>query len=201
MLIKVKGPSRLIVHGIQACKLAPLLMQPAFSPSLICVLPRPSVLLTHLAKEYLMPPPPASSDAKFWGVFLPVSERDHECERLVFGSDGEGSGSTTEFVVEVLVRGLHGSGKKRGIERSLEGWSSSEGGVCQLAKLESLKTLWGRSEAKRDSEVWYYQGIFRILIKLLFSASGYAGSCSGCVFQFNSYGIATSISGSGSSAI
>lgn len=152
-LTKDTDPSRLILHGLQTCKLAPLLMQPTFSPSLICLLARPAVLVTYLAREYLTPPPPASSDAKFWGVFLPVSERDHECERLVFGSGGEGSGSATEFVVEVLVRGLHGPGKKRGVERTLEGWSSSEGGACTLTKLESLKTLWRQSEAIVDSEV------------------------------------------------
>lgn len=109
--------------------------------------------MIHLATQYLTPPPPASSDAKFWRVFLPLSERDHECERLVFGSEGEGSGSTTEFVVEILIRGLHGLGKKRGIERTLEGWSSTEGGSCELTKLESLKTLWRQSNARADSEV------------------------------------------------
>lgn len=127
-------------------------MQPAFSPSLVCSFARPSALITHLAREYLTPPPPASSDAKFWGVFLPVSERHHECERLVFGSTGEGTGSTTEFVVEVLVRGLHTSGKKRGVERTLEGWSSSEGDACELTKLEGFKTLL-KNEAIGNSQV------------------------------------------------
>ena len=147
------GPFRLILHGLQTCKLVPLLMQPAFSPSLRCLLARPVVLITHLAREYLTPPPPASSDAKFWSVFLPVSERVNESERLVFGSGGEGSGSTTEFVVEILVRGFQGSGKKRGVERTLEGWSLSEGGACSLTKLESLKTLWRKNETMADSEV------------------------------------------------
>ena len=145
-------PSRLVLHGLQTCKLTPLLIQPAFSPSLICLLAHPSALLVHLAGEYLTPPPPASPDAKFWGVFLPVSERNHECERLVFGNDGEGTGSTTELVVEVLVRGLQGSGKRRGVERTLEGWSSSEG-VCELMKLENLKGLWRKHEAIADSQV------------------------------------------------
>jgi elongator complex protein 5 len=202
MLIKATGPSRLIVHGLQTCKLAPLLIQPAFSPSLICLLSRPSVLITHLAREYLTPPPPVSSDAKFWGVFLPVSERDHECERLVFGSDGEGSGSTTEFVVEVLVRGLHGSGKKRGVERSLEGWCSSEGGVCELTKLESLKTLWRKSEAVADSEVCYHlDGGLSSYSPNASLASGYSRGCSRCIFQPDPHSIATSISGSGSPSI
>jgi len=127
-------------------------MQPAFSSSLGCLLARPTVLIMHLAREYLTPPPPASSDAKFWSIFLPVSERANDCERLVFGNGGDGSGSTTEFVVEVLVRGFQGSGKKRGVERTLEGWSSSEGGACKLTKLESLKTLWRKSEVMADSE-------------------------------------------------
>ncbi|KAF8237803.1 hypothetical protein L208DRAFT_1421463 [Tricholoma matsutake] len=152
VLALAPDPSRLILHGLKTCKLAPLLMQPAFSPSLVCLLAHPSVLITHLAREYLTPPPPASSDSKFWGVFLPVSERDYECERLVFGNDGEGSGSTTEFVLEVLVRSLNGSGRKRGVERTLEGWSSIEGGTCELTKLESLKTLWRKSEVMVESE-------------------------------------------------
>jgi elongator complex protein 5 len=153
VLTKEAGPSRLILHGQQTSKIVPLLMQPAFSPSLVCLLAHPSVLITHLAREYLTPPPPVSSDSKFWGVFLPVSERHHECERLVFGSAGEGTGSTTEFVVEILVRGLHAFGGKRGLERTLEGWSSSEGHACELTKLGSFKTLLRKNEAIGGSEV------------------------------------------------
>jgi elongator complex protein 5 len=177
-------PSRLILHGFQTCKLVQLLMQPAFSPSLRCLLARPAVLITHLAREYLTPPPPASSDAKFWSVFLPVSERANESERLVFGSGGEGSGSTTEFVVEILVRGFQGSDKKRGVERMLEGWSLSEGGACNLTKLESLKTLWRKNETMADSEVTLRGlGSYRTQYSLFFlPASDCSRSCSRCVF-------------------
>lgn len=101
----------------------------------------PVVLLTHIAKEYLTPPPPSTPKAKFWNVFLPLSERIHDVERLVYGinSNGEGSGGIAEFVVEILVRG--GEGRKRGIERELEGWSVTAG-PCELTKLGSLKGVW-----------------------------------------------------------
>jgi len=85
-----------------------------------------------------MPPPPVSPEPKFWSVFLPVSERIHDTERLVVGSSsGEGSGHPSEFVVELIVR--EGAGRKRGVERVLEGWSSD--GPSELTALESLKVL------------------------------------------------------------
>jgi len=101
------------------------------------------VLLTHLATTYLTPPPPISPLAKFWGAFLPFSERSYESDRLVFGPGGEGCGGNQEMVVEVLVRGgVNGSGRRRGAERVLEGWNSA--GACELSALESLKSLWVR---------------------------------------------------------
>ncbi|KAG6879706.1 hypothetical protein C0992_012554 [Termitomyces sp. T32_za158] len=122
-------------------QLTPLLIQPTFSSSLVQLIAHPVVLLTYIAKEYLTPPPPSTPKAKFWNVFLPLSERTHDVERLVFGinSHGEGSGAVTEIVVEVLVRG--GEGRKRGIERELEGWSVTDG-PCEITKLESLKGVW-----------------------------------------------------------
>lgn len=136
-------PSRLILHAFQTSKLVSLLTQAAFSPSLISLTAHPSVLLEYLAREFLTPPPPASSDVKFWSVFRPVSERGSECDRLVFGGNGEGTGPTTEFVVEVLSRSLRGT--KRSVERSLEGWSWTQGGACELTMLESLKTIWSKT--------------------------------------------------------
>ena len=84
-----------------------------------------------------MPPPPISPLPKFWSVFIPVSERIHDTERLVFGTGGEGSGNPSEFVVELIVR--EGVGRKRGVERVLEGWSSVLNGPCELTALESTK--------------------------------------------------------------
>ncbi|KAF5377648.1 hypothetical protein D9615_005355 [Tricholomella constricta] len=134
-------PSRLVLHATRPSKLVPLLAQPSFSPSITQLIVHPPVLLTHLARDYLTPPPPASLKAKFWTAFLPLSERTHDVERLVYGASGEGSGSTIEMVVEILIRGGEGSGRKRGIERELEGWSLLNS-TCDLTKLESLREIW-----------------------------------------------------------
>ena len=78
-------------------------------------------------------------------MFIPIAERHYESEKLVFGSGGDGSGSPQEFVVEVLVRGgADATGRRRGAERVLEGWSSAVGGPCELHQLESLKHLWSK---------------------------------------------------------
>ncbi|KAG6911926.1 hypothetical protein DXG01_000173 [Tephrocybe rancida] len=135
------SPSRLILHATCPSQLISLLTQPTFSPSLVRLTAHPAVLLTHLATDYLTPPPPSSPKAKFWGAFLPLSERIHDVERLVYGSkaNGEGSGGIAEIVVEILIRG--GDGRKRGIDREIEGWSASMG-PCDLTKLEGLKGVW-----------------------------------------------------------
>lgn len=86
-------------------------------------------------------PPPLSQDAKFWGIFLPVSERSYDTDCLIFGADGEGSGNSPEVVVDILVRGLDASGRKRGVERLLEGWSPVFNGACDLMMLESMKYI------------------------------------------------------------
>lgn len=85
-----------------------------------------------------------------------MSSRSSEVDALVFGKSGEGGaggGPRDEIVVDVLVRG-RGTGleanelgqgrKKRGVERSLEGWSAAKGGLCLLTDLEELKGVWGR---------------------------------------------------------
>ncbi|KAL0951112.1 hypothetical protein HGRIS_007849 [Hohenbuehelia grisea] len=133
--------SRLILHLTTPCSLLPLLIQTSFSPSLVQFIAHPPVLLTHLATAYLTPPPPHTPEPKFYSVFLPFSERAYETDRLVYGPDGEGSGGLGEMVVEVLVRGGNeGTVRRRGVERSLEGWST-EKGPCDLFSLESLKGL------------------------------------------------------------
>ncbi|KAG5342419.1 hypothetical protein C0989_002254 [Termitomyces sp. Mn162] len=133
------SPSRLIVHGMRPSQLVPLLIQPTFSSPLVQLVAHPVVLLTYLAKDYLTPPPPSTLRAKFWNVFLPLSERIHDVERLVYGTNGEGSGGVAEIVFEILVRS--GEGRRRGIEREIEGWSVKDG-PCNLTKLESLKEVW-----------------------------------------------------------
>lgn len=57
----------------------------------------------------------------------------------------EGDHRTEEIVVEVLLRGSGASshGKRRSVERALEGWSS-KAGACELNELSSLKGIWGR---------------------------------------------------------
>ncbi|OJT12966.1 hypothetical protein TRAPUB_10531 [Trametes pubescens] len=138
------GTSRLILHILSPSPLIPLLTQTRFSPSLTHLIAHPPPLLTHLASAYLTPPPPLSSPEKFWGVFIPISERPYESERLVFGSAGEGSG-LQECAVEVLVRGgADGAGRRRGVERVLEGWSPAAGGACELREMGSLKSLWSK---------------------------------------------------------
>ncbi|KAG6842612.1 hypothetical protein C0991_000138 [Blastosporella zonata] len=137
------SPSRLILHATRPSQLIPLLTQPTFSPSIVQFIAHPVILLTHLATEYLTPPPPSSPKAKFWSAFLPLSERTHDVERLIYGSNtnGEGSGGIAEIIFEILVRG--GEVRKRGIERELEGWSVSTG-PCDLTKLEGLKGVWSK---------------------------------------------------------
>lgn len=88
-----------------------------------------------------MPPPPLSTPEKFWRVFLPIVERHYEAEKLVFGPNGDGFGGQ-EFVVEILIRGADGSGRRRGVERMLEGWSGEA--PCGLNVLVGLKGLWTR---------------------------------------------------------
>lgn len=134
--------SRLIVHVLAPCPLIPLLTEVRLSSSLVYLKAHPPVLLTHVASAYLMPPPPQSTPEKFWSVFIPLSERYHESEQLVYGANREGSGGG-EVVVEILVRGS-GGGRRRGVERVLEGWISSTATPCGLQDLESLKTVWAK---------------------------------------------------------
>ncbi|KAJ7786377.1 hypothetical protein B0H16DRAFT_1490240, partial [Mycena metata] len=127
--------------------LLPLLSQPRFSPSLTHVNAHPPALLIHLSTEYLTLPPPLSPEAKFWGIFLPVSERVHESERLIFGPDGEGTGDTEELVIEVIVRGDAEGSRRRGVDRTLQGWSLTRG-PCPLPEITALKSLWSRNIAE-----------------------------------------------------
>ncbi|KAF8203606.1 hypothetical protein BJ912DRAFT_202268 [Pholiota molesta] len=144
-LVKKCSNARLILHSQSPSSLLPLITQTGFSSSLSHVIAHPPALIAHIATEFLMPPPPVSPWPKFWGVFLPVSERLYDTEALVFGPNGEGSGNSSEFVAELIVR--EGAGRKRGVERVLEGWSNVLGGPCELTALESIKPL-----AKKQTE-------------------------------------------------
>lgn len=134
--------SRLILHVLAPCPLIPLLTEVRLSSSLVYLKSHPPVLLAHVASAYLMPPPPQSTPEKFWSIFIPLSERYHESEQLVYGANGEGCGGG-EIVVEILVRGS-GGGRRRGFERVLEGWISSSATPCGLQDLESLKVVWAK---------------------------------------------------------
>jgi elongator complex protein 5 len=147
----IKADARLILHSQSPSALLPLITQTGFSPFLSHVIAHPPALLAHLATEFLMPPPPISPLPKFWGVFLPLSERVHDTERLVFGSGGEGSGNPTEFVVELIVR--EGVGRNRGIERVLEGWSSALRGPCELNELEALKPFTEKKHGEVTTQI------------------------------------------------
>ncbi|KJA29189.1 hypothetical protein HYPSUDRAFT_196592 [Hypholoma sublateritium FD-334 SS-4] len=144
--VKKHPDARLVLHAHAPSRLLPLITQTGFSSALAHITVHPPALLTHLAAEFLMPPPPLSPAPKFWGVFIPVSERVHDTESLVFGPGGEGSGGAGEFVAEVVVR-EGGAGRKRGVERVLEGWATALGCPCELMELESIQPF-----AKRHTE-------------------------------------------------
>lgn len=137
-------PARLVLHVHQSTDLVGLLAQVSLSPALVYLTAHPPALLAHIAREYLTPPPPSSSDEKFWSVFLPIRDRPYESINLTHGAKGEGSGNLTELVVEVLVRSSGGS-KRRGIPRVLEGWSIVRGEPYELASMESLKGVWRKA--------------------------------------------------------
>ncbi|KAH0838342.1 hypothetical protein J3R83DRAFT_6621 [Lanmaoa asiatica] len=141
-------PSVLILH-LLLCPLLPILTQTHLSATLTHIIAHPPSLLTHLASSYLAPPPPAGPAEKFWTVFIPVSERIHESEALVYGPEGSGTcfgggAHLPEFVVELVVRGAATEGRKRGIERTIEAWCGISPG--RLQKLDSLKSIWSRSK-------------------------------------------------------
>lgn len=115
------------------------------------IIAHPPALIEHLATAYLASPPPAGPAEKFWNVFIPISERAQESQRLVYGPDGPGTctgygNSAKEFVIESIVRGSGAEGRKRTTERTLAGWKGDT--PENLEKLESLKTL--TSWKKRD---------------------------------------------------
>lgn len=120
----------------------PSLLQASFSSpmSLTHLIMHPPAILHFLAKEFLTPPPPISPEEKFWGVFIPVSERTNEVNRLVYGTGSEGEGGVDEFIVEIVKRG-GGDSRSGRVERVLEGWNAKMSAPAELSVLECLKPL------------------------------------------------------------
>lgn len=130
----------------------PLLTTPSFSPSLTHITAHPPALIAHIANSLSTPPPPLSSPERFWGVFVPFASRTYDVEELVYGNAGEGSGAADEMVVEVLVRGESADGtgrRKKGVERTLDGWIGPQNAVVELNDLASLKRIFtGRGSSE-----------------------------------------------------
>lgn len=141
LLFTLSAKSRLILHTPGNSPLLPSLLSVTFSSTLTVLTSHPPSLLLRIAQDYMTPPPPLSRDEKFWNVFQPIAQRHNESEKLVFGADAKGS-EADELVVEVLVRGgAEGMTRRRGVERTLEGWRKGPGLPCKIEDLESLRTL------------------------------------------------------------
>ena len=143
--VRKRQNTNLILHVVQSHEsknLVAHLSQTSFSPSLVVHTAYPASLLLHISTNYMTPPPPLSPEPKFWSVFLPISERQHDIDAIVYGGEGSGSHVTEEFVVETIVRGQNGGRKRRGVERTLQGWKSPNG-FCELKDLPQLGGLWG----------------------------------------------------------
>lgn len=144
--VKERHNTDLVLHVVQSHETKDLvahLSQTSFSPSLVMHTAYPTSHLLHISTNYMTPPPPLSSEPKFWSVFLPISERQYEIDAVVYGGGGSGSHVTEEFVVETIVRGgQNGSRRRRAIERNLRGWKPPNG-FCGLKGLSELEGLWG----------------------------------------------------------
>jgi elongator complex protein 5 len=152
--VRKRQSTNLILHVVQSRESKELvanLSQTSFSPSLVLYVAYPTSLLLHMSTNYMTLPPPLSPEPKFWSVFLPISERQHDIDAIVFGGEGSGSHITEEFVVETIVRsGQNGSRKKRAVERSLRGWRSPNG-FCELKDLSQLGGLWGPKKGSPEA--------------------------------------------------
>lgn len=147
--------TRLIIHTVHppitsaSSPIFPIITQTSFSSALNHIIAHPTSLLLHISTNYLCPPPPLSPPPKFWAIFIPISERHSDTDKLTFGPSGSGNSiNGEELAVELLIRGGstdHGR-KKRVVERTLQGWSTAKG-LCELKDLESLKILWSSSKS------------------------------------------------------
>ena len=146
--------TNLLLHVVQSHGTKDLiahLSKTSFSPSLVLHTAYPTSLLIHISTSYMTPPPPLSPESKFWSVFLPISERQHDIDAIVYGGEGSGSHVTEEFVVETIVRGgQDGSRRKRAVERNLRGWRSPNG-FCELTDLMQLGDLWGSKKPSLET--------------------------------------------------
>ena len=146
--VRKRQDTNLILHVVGAHESKDLvanLSQTSFSPSVVLHTAYPTSLLLHISTNYMTPPPPLSPEPKFWSIFLPISERQHDIDAIAYGSEGSGSHVTEEFVVETVIRGQNGSRKRRAVERSLRGWKSPNG-FCELKDLAQLEGLWGSNK-------------------------------------------------------
>jgi elongator complex protein 5 len=152
--VRQRQNTNLILHVVQSHESKDLvahLSQTSFSPSLVLHTAYPTSLLVHISTNYMTPPPPLSPEPKFWSVFLPISERQHDIDAIVYGGEGSGSHVTEEFVVETITRGgQNGSRKRRAFERNLRGWKSPNG-FCELKDLAQLKGLWGSGKIPHET--------------------------------------------------
>ncbi|EIW86662.1 hypothetical protein CONPUDRAFT_134056 [Coniophora puteana RWD-64-598 SS2] len=140
----------LILHSLP-CTILDMVTQATFSSSLAHVIAHPPELLSHLSSIYMTKYDPSSPNEKFWSLFIPFSRRTYEADKLVYSADGSGSNGGAwcehwvrgnkvlhrEFVLELVIRT---EGRRRTIERSLEGWKNDH--PTNITNLESLKDLW-----------------------------------------------------------
>jgi len=145
------APTRLIIHLNLPSPIRHLLLSTKLSSSLTHIIAHPPQLIAHVATVHLALPPPNTQSDRFWKVFSPIAARSWEVEKLTYGAEGAGSSSRyDEVVLEVLVRSpssAFGDGRRRGAERTLEGWSRVSGS-CELTELESLRFALGYSAVK-----------------------------------------------------
>ena len=128
---------------LATCSLKEPLLQTKFSASVVSLSSYPTVLLSHVANNYMNPPPPLTTPEKFWNVFLPIAQRRDESEKLIFGPGAPGC-EGEEFLVEIVLRSADGSSRRRGIDRSLEGWQTATNAACEISQLADLKSLWSK---------------------------------------------------------
>jgi len=151
--VRMRQNMKLVLHVVESHESKDLvahLSQTSISPSLVLHAAYPTSLLLHISTNYMTPPPPLSPEPKFWSVFLPISERQHDIDAIVYGGEGSGSPVTEEFVVDTIVRGgQNGSRRKRAVERNLRGWKSLNG-FCELKDLTQLGGLWESNKSPAE---------------------------------------------------
>lgn len=129
-------------------------------------------------------------------MFIPIRDRRYESEISVFGQGGEGvSEGGDEFVVEIVVRGGW-EGRRRAVERVLEGWCSTRGGACELNMLDSLKNIFLKGKAVEEVINNSFHSVFNADC-----VKGYTRPHAKCDIQPEPYAITTRVSGAGTATI